>query len=79
MCKMFYVIKQASRSWNVCFDVVVKEFDFIKMVDEPCIYKKVVGSMVVILVEYVDDILLMRKEFLMLRSINLRLSQRFSV
>ncbi|KAJ8769405.1 hypothetical protein K2173_002725 [Erythroxylum novogranatense] len=50
VCKLqrsIYGLKQASRSWNLCFDEVVKEFGFIKNEDEPCVYKKVSGSAVV--------------------------------
>jgi hypothetical protein len=52
--KSIYGLKQASRSWNLCFDEVVKGFGFIKNVEEPCIYKKVSGSVIVFLVLYVD-------------------------
>ena len=61
VCKLkrsIYRLKQASRSWNLRFDEIVKEFDFIKNVDEPCVYKKSSGSVVVFLVLYVDDILI---------------------
>ncbi|KAJ8752985.1 hypothetical protein K2173_008720 [Erythroxylum novogranatense] len=47
VCKLqrsIYGLKQASRSWNLRFDEVVKEFGFIKNEDEPCVYKKVSGS-----------------------------------
>ncbi len=56
--RSIYGLKQASRSWNLHFDEAVKEFGFIKNEDEPCVYKKVSGSMVMFLVLYVDDILL---------------------
>jgi hypothetical protein len=51
--KYFYELKQASQSWNLRFDVVVKEFGSVKNVEEPCIYKKVSGSAVVFLVLYI--------------------------
>ena len=40
------------------FDEAIKEFEFIKNEDEPCVYKKVSRSAVVFLVLYVDDILI---------------------
>ena len=49
---------QASRSWNIRFDEVIKAFGFIQVVGESCIYKKVSGSSVAFLILYVDDILL---------------------
>src|SRR6266498_5634338 len=56
--KSIYGLKQASRSWNLRFDEVVKEFGFIKNEEEPCLYKKAKGSALAFLVLYVDDILL---------------------
>ena len=61
VCKLLrtiYGLRQASRRWNIRFDETIKEFGFIKNIDEPCVYKKVTGSAVTFLVLYVDDILL---------------------
>ena len=41
--KSIYGLKQASRSWNIRFDEVVKGFDFIKNEEEACVYKKESG------------------------------------
>ena len=71
VCKLkrsIYGLKQASRSWNIRFDETVKEFDFIKNVDEPCVYKKSSGSAVVFLVLYVDDILIIGNDIPMLQA-----------
>ena len=35
---------QASWSWNICFDKVIKAYGFIQTCGEACIYKKVSGS-----------------------------------
>ena len=67
--KSIYGLKQASKSWNIYFDEIVKSFDFIKNVNKPCVYKKISGSTVVFLVLYVDDILLIENDILMLQSI----------
>jgi hypothetical protein len=42
--KSIYGLKQASRNWNLCFDEVVKGFGFIKNIEEPCVYKRLVGA-----------------------------------
>jgi hypothetical protein len=77
--KSIYGLKQASQSWNMCFDKVVKEFGFIKNVEEYCVYKKVSVSTVVYLVLYVDDILLIRNDIPMMEAIKFSLTKSFSM
>jgi hypothetical protein len=82
ICKLqmsIYRLKQASQSWNLCFDEVVKEFGFIKNVEEYCIYKKVSGSAVVLLVLYVDDILFIRNDIPILEVVKSSLRKSFSM
>ena len=72
VCKLqrsIYGLKQASQSWNTHFNDVIKMFGFIKNEEEPCVFKKVSGSAVVFLVLYVDDILLIGNDILMLISV----------
>ena len=64
--KSIYGLKQASRSWNIRFDMTVKEFDFIKNTDESCIYKKTSGSVIIFLILYVHHILLIENDIPML-------------
>ncbi|KAL0406086.1 UNVERIFIED_CONTAM: Retrovirus-related Pol polyprotein from transposon RE1 [Sesamum latifolium] len=64
--RSIYGLKQASQSWNIRFDDVIKSYDFVKNEFDPCIYKKVSGSSVVFLVLYVDDILLIGNDIKML-------------
>ena len=61
VCKLqwsIYGLVQASRSWNIRFDKLIKAYGFIQTFGEACIYKKVSGSYVAFLIVYVDDILL---------------------
>ena len=47
MCKLQRSINglvQASRSWNIRFDELIKAYSFIQTFGEACIYKKVSGS-----------------------------------
>ena len=47
VCKLqrsIYGLVQASRSWNIYFDKVIKAYGFIQTCGEACIYKKVSGS-----------------------------------
>jgi hypothetical protein len=77
--KSIYGLKQASRSWNLHFNEVVKGFGFIKNVEEPCVYKKVSWSAVVFLVLYVDDILLVRNDIPMMEVVKSSLRKSFSI
>ena len=72
VCKLersIYGLKQASRSWNLCFHEKVKEFGFSRSEDESCVYVKASGSNVVFLVLYVDDILLIGNNIPMLQDV----------
>ena len=72
VCKLqrsIYGLKQASRSWNLCFDEMIKSFGFVQNVKEFCVYKKTSGSSVAFLVLYVDDILLIGNDVKLLESV----------
>ena len=82
VCKLqrsIYGLKQASRSWNIRFDEVIKGNGFIKNEDEPCVYKKVSESSVIFLVLYVDDILLIGNDIPMLKKTKEWLSESFTM
>ena len=81
MCKLqksIYGLKQASRSWNIHFDEVVKGFGFHQIEEEACVYKKESGSSVAFLILYVDDILLIGNDIPMLESVKTSLKNSFS-
>ena len=42
--RSIYGLVQASQSWNICFDSVIKAYTFIQTCGEACIYNKVRGS-----------------------------------
>jgi hypothetical protein len=75
--KSIYGLKQASQSWNLCFDEVVKGFGFIMNVEEPCVYKKVSGSAAVFLILYVDDVLLIGNDIPMMEAVKSSLRKSF--
>jgi hypothetical protein len=70
-------LKQASQSWNIRFDEMIKGFGFHQNKQEACVYKKEGGSVVVFLILYVDDILLIRNDIPMLESIKTSLKRVF--
>ncbi|KAL0462622.1 UNVERIFIED_CONTAM: Retrovirus-related Pol polyprotein from transposon RE1 [Sesamum latifolium] len=77
--RSIYGLKQASRSWNIHFDEVIRSYDFIKNDFDPCVYEKVSGSSVAFLVLYVDDILLIGNDVKMLGDTKAWLSTQFSM
>ena len=70
---------QASRSWNIRFDEMIKAFGFMQTYGEACVYKKVSGSSVAFLILYVDDILLIGNDTEFLNSIKGYLNMNFSM
>ena len=82
VCKLqrsIYGLKQASQSWNHHFYEAIKLFDFIKNEEEPYVYKKVSSSAIIFLILYVDDILLIGNDILMLTMVKRWLSKKFSM
>ncbi|KAL0347648.1 UNVERIFIED_CONTAM: Retrovirus-related Pol polyprotein from transposon TNT 1-94 [Sesamum calycinum] len=77
--RSIYGLKQASRSWNIRFDEIIRGYDFVKNNFDPCVYKKVSGSSVLFLVLYVDDILLIGNDIKMLGDTKAWLSTQFSM
>ena len=55
-----YGLVQASRSWNIRFDKLIKAYSFIQTYGEACIYKKVREALHHFWEVYVYDILLIR-------------------
>ena len=81
MCKLQRSINglvQASRSWNIRFDEVIKAYGFIETFGEACIYNKVSESSIAFLILYVDDILLIGNDTEFLDSIKGYLNKNFS-
>ena len=82
VCKLkqsIYGLVEASRSWNIRFDEVIKAYGFIQTFWEACIYKKVSGSSIEFLILYVDDILLIGNDVEFLNSIKGYLNKSFSM
>src|SRR3954464_8107344 len=82
VCKLqrsIYGLVQASRSWNIRFDSVIKAYGFVQTFGESCICKKVSGSFVAFLILYVDDILLIRNDTEFLNGIKGYLNKNFSM
>ena len=82
VCKLqrsIYRLKQASRSWNMHFDKVIRMYSFIRNEKESCIYKWINDSMVVFLILYVDNILLIENDIPALQEIKVWLSSQFSM
>ena len=82
MCKLqrsIYGPVQASQSWNIRFDKLIKAYGFIQTFEEACIYKKVSGSSVAFLILYVDDMLLIGNVMEILDSKKGYLNKSFSM
>ena len=72
VCKLLrsiYGLEKASRSWYLHFDRYIKSYDFVRNKEELCIHKWVIGSMIIFLVLFIDDILLIENEIVALQGI----------
>ena len=74
-----YGLNQASRSWNLRFDEIIRDYGYSKNPEEACVYKKVSRSNVVFLVLYVDNILLIGNNKPLLESTKACLGSNFSM
>ena len=82
ICKLnrsIYGLKQASRSWNIRFDTTIKSYGFNQIVDEPCVYKRIINNSVAFLDLYVDDILLIGNDICVLIDIKQWLAAQFQM
>nr|GEY96182.1 hypothetical protein [Tanacetum cinerariifolium] len=82
VCKLkhsIYGLKQASRQWNKRFNDEIKKFGFTQNRDEPCVYLKAGGSNIILQILYVDDILIMGNNILMLQSVKSYLGRCFAM
>ena len=58
--KSIYGLKQASRSWNLRFDEVIKTYGFVQSPNESCVYRLDVSGSVVFLALYVHKGMVIR-------------------
>ena len=77
--KSIYGLKQVSYSWNKHFDQATKSFNFNQKEDEPCVYKKVQESMVILMILCVNDILLIGNDGQLLSLVKIQLSTQFKM
>ena len=69
LLRSIYGLKQASQSWYLYFDRCIKSYDFVRNEEKQCIHKWVIGSMIVFLVLFVDDVLLIGNKITALQGI----------
>ena len=82
VCKLqrsIYGLKQASQSWNIYFDKMIRTYGFVRNREKPYIYKQANGSIIIFLILYVDDILLIENDIPTLQEIKVQLSSQFSM
>ena len=77
--KALYGLKQAPRAWNMRLDDFLKEKGFEKSLNDTAIYVKGEGGSRVILAIYVDDILLISKEFSLVVEMKQELCNEFEM
>ncbi|GKD80014.1 retrotransposon protein, putative, ty1-copia subclass [Tanacetum coccineum] len=76
--KDIYMV-QPEGSLNKRFDEEIKKYGFTQNLNEPCVYKRASGSIIVFLILYVDDILLMGNNIPMLQDVKSWLGKCFTM
>ncbi|KAL4284856.1 hypothetical protein GQ457_16G014820 [Hibiscus cannabinus] len=77
--KSIYGLKQASSQWYLKFHEVISSFGFVENIMDQCIYQKVSGSKICVLILYVNDILLATNDRGMLHEVKQFLSKNFDM
>ena len=77
--KSIYSLKQASRQWYLKFHKVLTKFDLKDNVIDQCVYLKISGSNIYIVVLYVDNILLASNNLEMIHKTKKFLTRNFEM
>ena len=77
--KSIYGLKQASRQWYLKFHEILITFGFKENLVDQCIYLKISGSKICIIVLYVDDMLLASNNMGMILETKQFLSKNFDM
>jgi hypothetical protein len=77
--KSIYGLKQASRQWYLKLNETYKRFGFKENVEDNCVYAKFKSGKYIFLILYVDDILLISSDVILLRDTKKFLSSNFDM
>ena len=72
-----YGLKQSPRCWNSVLDEYLKQFGFVKLTSDPCIYTMACGEMIVGV--YVDDIIIAGKNEKQVKVFKTSVGEKFDV
>ncbi|KAK9146703.1 hypothetical protein Sjap_006606 [Stephania japonica] len=82
VCKLkrsIYVLKQASRQWNIEFTSQLQFYGFIQSPHDPCLFLYIKGSVFLALLVYVDDVLLTGSSLDEIQLVKAFLDHHFSI
>ena len=79
LLKSLYGLRQSPRCWYSTVDKHVVEIGFKSLKSDPCIYIYSEGGAIYVLTLYVDDVLLLGKDYKVLERIKRKLMGRFSM
>jgi hypothetical protein len=77
--KSLYGLKQAPRAWYAKMDNFLLDIDFSRCHSDPNVYTKKVGSHLIILVLYVDDLILTGSDPKLLNHVKTNLKKKFEM
>ncbi|XP_021624636.2 uncharacterized mitochondrial protein AtMg00810-like [Manihot esculenta] len=77
--KSLYGLKQASRQWNIEFTSFLKNLGFVQSPHDHCLFTQHTGTLTVILLVYIDDIILTGNSIDAITKCKLALHSKFTV
>ncbi|XP_073962726.1 UDP-galactose 4'-epimerase isoform X1 [Choristoneura fumiferana] len=77
--KSLYGLKQAPRAWNIKLNETLSKIGFNRLPTEPCVYKKLIGSEIILLAIFVDDLIIFYKNDISYVKVKSDLQKYFSL
>ena len=77
--KSLYGLKQSGRMWNECFHSFLSANSFVQSLSDSCVYTKLEGKSIIILILFVDDVLIASNDDIALTKFKSSLSNKFKM
>lgn len=77
--KAMYGLKQSGRCWNHCISEVLISVGLVQSKADPCLYYKILGSKIIIVAIYVDDVFIFTNDVKLRKLVQGKLESQFNM